>query len=348
MAKRPTKASQAAKRRQEPQSHKTAGAAPRRGNRRKMRRRSNRTAWFLVGGTLVIVAAVIGLFIYLGNHSSGGSGSAGNGGAYPTSPADPTVVREITTIDPTILAAVGTGSGQVQAPPPKVSGSPPLLVGSNGKPEVFYYGAEFCPYCAAERWAMIVALSRFGTFQNLRQESSSSTDVYPSTPTLSFYHSSYSSTYLDFVPVEGQSYEGVTLQQPTADQQQLIATYDSGGGFPFVDIANRYAYSGASYNPQVLSGLDWQGVASALSDPQSPVAQAILGTANYLTAAICQVTNQQPASVCQTAPIPQVEQALNQPTGNIRGNDRQVSAIEPVVAASFVFLRHFFIPNSSS
>jgi Domain of unknown function (DUF929) len=326
MAKRPKKPSQAAKRRERP--HNAPGAAPHRGNRRKMRRRANQTSWFLVGGALVLVAVAIGLFIYLSNQSSR---NTGNGGAYPTSPADPAVVREITTIDPTILAAVGTGSGQVKAPPPKVSGSPPLLAGSDGRPEVFYDGGEFCPYCAAERWAMIVALSRFGTFQNLKQESSSSTDVYPSTPTFSFYHSSYSSQYLDFVPVEGQSYQGVTLQQPTADQQQLITTYDSGGGIPFVDIANRYAYSGASYDPQVLSGLDWQGIASALSDPQSPVAQAILGTANYLTAAICQVTNQQPASVCQTAPIPQVEQALNQPTGNSSGNDRQVDAPGPVV-----------------
>ena len=62
----------------------------------------------------------------------------------------------------------------------------------------------------------------------------------------------------------------------------------------------------------MLSGLDWQGVANALFAGQSPVAQAILGTANYLAAAICQVTNQQPTSVCQSAPIPQVEQALNQ------------------------------------
>ena len=33
---------------------------------------------------------------------------------------------------------------------------------SNGKPEMLYIGAEFCPYCAASRWSMALALSRFG------------------------------------------------------------------------------------------------------------------------------------------------------------------------------------------
>jgi thiol-disulfide isomerase/thioredoxin len=328
MAKRPTKPSQAAQRRERRQPTSAPHPSQRQYNKRTIRRRANRTAWFLVGGTLVLVAVVIGLFVYISNQSSGGPGSTSN--TYPTSPASAAVVQEITTVDPSVLAAVGTGSGLVQTPPAKISGSPPLLTGSNGKPEVFYDGGEFCPYCAAERWAMIVALSRFGSFHNLSQESSSPTDVYPSTPTFSFFHSSYSSQYLDFVPVEGQSYQGVTLQQLTSDQEQLVTASDSGGGIPFVDIANRYVVTGASYNPQVLINLDWQGVANALSNPQSQVAQAILGTANYLTAALCQATNQQPTSVCQTAPIPQVERALNQSTGNSRGNDRQVNATGPV------------------
>jgi Domain of unknown function (DUF929) len=277
--------------------------------KRKERRSSRRSPWFVVSGVLVATVAVIGLFIYLSVQPFGSS-SKSTSGSYPTTPADPTVIKEVTSVDASILAAVGTGSGQVQTPLKKISGSLPLLTGPNGKPEMLYEGAEYCPFCAAERWAMIVALSRFGTFHHLSQESSSSTDVDPNTPTFSFYHSSYTSQYLDFVPVEEQSYQGVILQLPTVSQQQLMTTYDSGGGFPFVDIANRYWLSGASYDPQVLSNLDWESIAGALFNAQSQVAQSILGTANDLTAAICQATNQQPTSVCQAAPIPQVEQAL--------------------------------------
>ena len=43
----------------------------------------------------------------------------------------------------------------------------------NNKPEILYIGAEYCPFCAAERWSMIIALSRFGTFSNLHFMTSS-------------------------------------------------------------------------------------------------------------------------------------------------------------------------------
>lgn len=81
-------------------------------------------------------------------------------------------------------------------------------------------------------------------------------------------------------------------------------------------MANQYIILGASYDPQVLSNLDWQQIAGALSNTQSPIAQSILGPANYLTAAICTATNQQPASVCQAAPLPQVQQSLSGSTGD--------------------------------
>lgn len=47
----------------------------------------------------------------------------------------------------------------------RLSYSPLITV--NGKPTVFYLGAISCVYCAENRWAMALALSRFGAFQNL-------------------------------------------------------------------------------------------------------------------------------------------------------------------------------------
>jgi hypothetical protein len=260
-----------------------------------------------VGGTVVAVAAVIVLFIVLGHHSTNTSG------AYPVTTANPTVVQKVTNVNPSVLAAVGTGKTQTK--PTRLGGNS-ALTGPNGKPEVFYYGAEYCPYCAAERWALIVALSRFGSFSHLSQTTSSSTDVYPSTHTFSFYQSAYTSPYVDFVPLEVQSYQGVSLETPTAAEQQLINQYNPNGSFPFIDLANHYTITGASYDPQVLSNLSWQQIAAALSNAQSPIVQSILGTANYLTAAICEATNQQLASVCQAAPIPQMQQALSSSTGD--------------------------------
>jgi hypothetical protein len=55
---------------------------------------------------------------------------------------------------------------------------------------------------------------------------------------------------------------------------------------------------GASYNPAILSGLTWAQIADDLHDPSSTVAKSVLGTANFATAAICSLTNNQPASAC--------------------------------------------------
>jgi len=111
----------------------------------------------------------------------------------------------------------------------------------NGKPEVVYVGGEFCPYCAAERWALTAALGRFGTFTGLNLIHSSPTDVYPSTPTLSFHGSGYTSKYVAFTPVEwfgeaddaSSPFGHVVLQNPTPQEAALFNKY-AGGSIPFV------------------------------------------------------------------------------------------------------------------
>jgi hypothetical protein len=161
---------------------------------------------------------------------------------------------------------------------------------------------------------MVVALSRFGTFAHLGATESATNDQFPGTKTFSFYGSSYSSPYLVFTPVETQSNQPsgnsfATLQTPTAAQQDLLKKYDqppytqSSGGIPFVDFGNRYVVSGASYSPQVLQGQSMAAIAGSLVDPSNPIAQNINGSANILTAAICQLTNNQPAQVCSTPTI---------------------------------------------
>jgi Domain of unknown function (DUF929) len=175
---------------------------------------------------------------------------------------------------------------------------------------VLYIGAEYCPYCAAERWAMAVALSKFGTFTGLHGIHSSSSDVPPSIPTLTFYKTGYTSKYLVFTPVETTTEDRNTpLQKTTAAQQALLNKYDappyvsqgSTGAIPFVDFGNKFLVSGASYNPAVLQGKSWSEVAAALSDPASPISQGAVGAANSMTAAICKLTNNQPATACTPA-----------------------------------------------
>ena len=216
------------------------------------------------------------------------------------------VVTQITSIPASELDAVGKGSANNLIKP--VSGT--LLAGPKALPEVFYFGAEYCPYCAAERWPMIIALSRFGTFSGLKTTTSSSSDVYPNTPTFTFHGATYTSQYIDFVSVETTDRDRNPLESPTAAQQALVNQYDTSGSIPFVDFGNRYAFSGAMYLPDILSGMSWQAVADTLQQPASNQAKAILGSANLITAAVCKMTSDQPAAVCSSSTIQSLEKSL--------------------------------------
>ena len=171
-----------------------------------------------VAVALLVIAAVVAIFFYISNNQSPNSSSIAINGRK-AAPAQ--VVNQVTNVSPSVLQTVDIGN--VTTTPIPLSGQPPLT-GSSGKPEFFYFGAEYCPYCAAQRWSMLVALSRFGAFKNLSITTSSAIDVFASTPTFSFYGSSYSSSYIDFVSVEtttnqpsGNSY--VPLETPTAAQE---------------------------------------------------------------------------------------------------------------------------------
>ena len=66
---------------------------------------------------------------------------------------------------------------------------------------------------------------------------------------------------------------------------------------------------GARYDPGVLAGLTWATIAADLHNPNSAVAKAVDGTANYITAAICKLTGNQPASAC-TATVKSLESQI--------------------------------------
>jgi hypothetical protein len=275
------------------------------------RRAEIRNRILIASGAVVVVIAIVVAFIAVKANSNGKSPTSSANG--PTGTALSAVVKDTTTVPASTLNSVGTGSG-VTGLPAKISGGSALT--ANGHPEMLYMGAEYCPFCAAERWGMVVALSRFGTFKNLSTTHSSSSDEFPNTATWTFYKSSYTSKYLTFSSVEeqtnklasgGQSY--TTLQTPSSAQEALLEKYDSPpyvsaqskGSIPFIDIGNKYMISGASYSPQLLQGKTWSQIATALKAPSSPIAKAIDGTANYITAAICKVTGNQPASACTPA-----------------------------------------------
>jgi uncharacterized protein DUF929 len=272
------------------------------------RRARTRNRLLLAGGAIVaVIAVVVAIVLVQGNGSSGSSSAP----TAPTGAELSALVRQVTSVPTATSDAVG--AGQVTSPPTSITGA---ALTSAGKPEVLYIGAEYCPYCAAERWAMIAALSRFGTFSGLATTHSAAKDgagnaePYPNTPTWTFAKASLASRYLTFTTVETETNipdpatGGYTpLQAPTAAQQALLDKYDAAnqGAIPFIDLGNKYLSVGASYNPAVLSGLTWSQIAADMHNPDTPVAKSVLGTANYLTAAMCGLTGDQPATACTPA-----------------------------------------------
>lgn len=229
------------------------------------RQERRRRRLFGVAIPVAVVLVAVGALVVVRLAGGGTTTTAASAG-----PANDTVVSAVTSVPAGILDQVGVGSNTSL---PQAVTAHALTDGR--KPKVLYVGAEYCPYCAAERWPVAVALSRFGTFTNLGQTTSAAQDIYPNTPTLTFHGSTYTSNTIAFTGTEIQSNEIASgtyapLDTLSPADQQTFTTYNqppylsSSGSIPFVDIGGKYLISG-SYNPQLL-----QGKTHEQSPPPSP------------------------------------------------------------------------------
>lgn len=286
------------------------GVEPRAGRAR------NRTARFAWGAVAVILVGVIGLVTYALTDPTPRQQ------AVQRSAAGPGVMSQVTRVPASVFDTVGvTAPDTTLTAPAVLSDQPPLRAA--GKPEVLYVGAEYCPFCAAERWALIVALSRFGHFAGLKNMQSASLSVFPDVQTFSFVGSTYSSRYLTFAGVELYSdevdAEGSFIRIATLTSVQALAVAHYGirpgpsaspGTFPFVDIGNRMVTSTSGFSPAVLVRESQGSIAGGLTQATDPMTQAIVASANQLTAGICAVTGQQPGSVCSSKGVREAATSL--------------------------------------
>jgi hypothetical protein len=231
----------------------------------------------------------------------------------------PSVLQQITHIPVSVYDKVGVSSPVVPVTPPRVVRNLSALTfeapDGNHLPGVLFWGAEFSPFAAAQRWPLIAALSRFGRFSTLYDMNSSPTDFAPSTPTFTFRTTSYKSDWVVFRSYEAQS----DVRTPTGYQQlvrlsgpdrALVAAFDPTYAYPFVNVGNRLVVTEANLSPETFYGLTRDQVAGNLSDPTNPVTQAIVASANYLTAGICASDGESPAKVCDSSGVVAASEAL--------------------------------------
>lgn len=287
---------------------------------RAARLRAERRRRVVIAASAIGLVVVVILALVIVRASGLGTGSDKATPAPASTQAGAEVIRLVTSVPPEALDKVGVGTAK---PVLKRIDAPPLT--AEGKPKVLYVGADFCPFCAAERWAVVVALSRFGTWSKLGATTSASNDVYPNTETLSFHGASYSSDYVTFTGVETRGNKLVGGEYEPLDQlgpadQKVFDTYNrppytdgSPGSIPFLDIGNSYVGAGASYRPEILAGRSRAEIAAALAGPNNPIAKGVDGAANLIIAAICDVLGGKPANVCTSSGVKPAAARLAKP-----------------------------------
>jgi hypothetical protein len=276
----------------------------------------SRTARFAWVAVIVLLVGVIALVVYAL------TGTPATQAAVRRTPAPTALVASLGHVPQSVFDSVGVDAPATPlvAPTP-LEGQPTLQ--ADGRPEVLYVGSEFCPFCAAQRWPLIVALSRFGRFTGLANMQSAPESVFPGIQTFSFVGSTYASPYLTFEPVE--LYSTQTTPQGTfasianlnLAQAAVVARYGAAtgtrvgtGDLPFVDIADRMVATTSGYSPAVLERQSQATIATDIDHGTGPVGQAIVASANYLTAGLCTATGQRPASVCTSRGVRAASTAL--------------------------------------
>jgi hypothetical protein len=274
---------------------------------------------YLALGLIIVAICLLGALVLVRDNAGPSTSST----VETFSPAPSSLISTLALVPASVYDTVGVSSpaNPVVAPRPAGSGTAPLWTdtvdGGPPQPVVFFYGAEFAPYAAVQRWPLILALTRFGTFNQLGVMQSSPSTAFANLSTFTFWKFQYSSKYLILESVEryssldptGARY--LTLETPDARQAAAVAAYGaSANTFALLDVANRYVLNGASFAPGVLAGLSQSQIAGDLATPTSPLTQAVVTAANQITASICAVDHDKPGAVCDSRAVSAADQEL--------------------------------------
>jgi hypothetical protein len=219
----------------------------------------------------------------------------------------------------------------------------------NGKPTVVYVGANTCIFCGENRWAMALALGRFGNFSRLFVGYSSLQDgdlptVYwaPSEYNISqglVFGNFYTSSYFSFVSMEYQSPITDQVQLPSlsyllqqADDTtnyaysysvDLIGTLNYYIGTPYTTWgkyivpgadAEDFGNSSLASSKFPLANLTHTQVFADLSQPKDQFAWTEYAAADLYVAMVCGTINNT-APICSLSAIQKIEQQLPQSAG---------------------------------
>ncbi len=258
--------------------------------RARMKRRQRiRTITIIATVAVITVSLVVGFYIALSSGSSALDKYIGT----PVSATDVSRLYQLSHGDygPDGSSLLVTSGAAANLKP--ASGQPYL---ADGKPVVVYIGADFCPYCAVERWSLILGLSRFGNFSNLHYMTSGSGSE-GDYATFTFTGSSYSSRYVVF-----QAFEQEDRDRNVITQVPSNYSAEFNNAYPFVNYGNKYILQTLIPTPGILAGKNWTQIYNDIS-ANNPDGTVIKEGANAVTALVCRLTSNQPGSVCNAYAI---------------------------------------------
>ncbi len=249
----------------------------------------------IAGSATAVIVVVIAVVIFAALRAP----KATQTSAKSSGTVSDVLAKDLSGVPASAYDAVGVGTAQGNVIKAKAGD----VVLKDGKPRIVYVGAEFCPFCASERWSLVTALSRFGTFTGLDYALSSASDTPASVPTVSFKDAKFTSDYLSFESYEVSDRDQKPLQTLPDDVAALQKADDPQGSIPYIFFAGKAFQSGSIYDGSVLGDNPQDTIAAQVTDPTTAIAKGVLGGANLTTARLCTLTDNKPADVCTSAGV---------------------------------------------
>ncbi len=168
----------------------------------------------------------------------------------------------------------------------------------SGKLYVFFMGAEYCPYSAAERWAIVRALQKFGQWDGLKQTMSAARDEpFLNLPTYDFTKANYTSPHVEFASRETKDREFKPLQKLLKTEEKLVRKFNADKEIPFLLIGGRFMQVGAGFTPKIFIGHTFRQTETELKKAESEIRKTIDDEANVISALMC--VSGLPPEVCK-------------------------------------------------
>ena len=157
-----------------------------------------------------------------------------------------------------------------------------------GKLFVFFMGAEYCPYCAAERWSIVRSLQKFGQWDGLKQTISAARDEpFLNLPTYDFTKATYTSPHIEFVARELKDREFKPLQKLLKTEEKLLRKFNPKKEIPFLLIGGRFSQIGSGFTPKIFIGHTFRQTETELKKVESEIRKTIDDEANIISALLC-------------------------------------------------------------